>query len=163
MKGGRDESRYNYYRERLDAHYHLQSFLRRFRCRGCSHGKGHRQIYRIRSSGRPCQEPGWAGVVVAALADRRQLDILRVIDVDGQRIFRNFDLKALSRPVCHKRSAPLLQRPHDRKHAYFKQGAGTPNICPSPCPQKANPPGSSRSFSFLRHLVQVPIHSVESA
>lgn len=43
------------------------------------------------------------------LADRRQLDILRVIDVDGQRIFRNFDLKALSRPVCHEERAVITK------------------------------------------------------
>jgi hypothetical protein len=43
------------------------------------------------------------------LADRRQSDVLRIIDVDGQRIFRNFDLNALTRPVCHEETA-VIQR-----------------------------------------------------
>jgi hypothetical protein len=43
------------------------------------------------------------------LADRHQSDILRIVDVDGQRIFKNFDLKALSRPICHEEPA-VFQR-----------------------------------------------------
>ena len=37
-----------------------------------------------------------------ALADRQQTDILRVVDVDGQRIFTNFPLRTFNRPVCHE-------------------------------------------------------------
>jgi len=36
------------------------------------------------------------------MADLKQSDILRIVDVDGQRIFRNFDLKALGGPVFHE-------------------------------------------------------------
>jgi hypothetical protein len=41
------------------------------------------------------------------LADRRQSDILRIVDVDGQRIFRNFDLGTLSRPTFHEEPAAI--------------------------------------------------------
>jgi len=44
------------------------------------------------------------------LTDRSQSDILRIVDVDGQRIFRNFDLKALSRPVCHEGPDVVMMR-----------------------------------------------------
>lgn len=36
-----------------------------------------------------------------AMSDRKQLDLLRIVDVDGQRIFKNFDLAGLSGPVLH--------------------------------------------------------------
>ena len=36
------------------------------------------------------------------MADLKQSDILRIVDVDGQRIFRNFDLEALSGPIFHE-------------------------------------------------------------
>lgn len=36
------------------------------------------------------------------MADRKQTDLLRIVDVDGQRIFRNFDLKSLSGPILHE-------------------------------------------------------------
>ena len=36
------------------------------------------------------------------MADMRQSDILRIVDVDGQRIFKNFDLGSLSGPVLHE-------------------------------------------------------------
>lgn len=39
------------------------------------------------------------------LADRKQSDVCRVIDVDGARIFRNFPLSAMGRPVCHEDAA----------------------------------------------------------
>jgi hypothetical protein len=35
------------------------------------------------------------------LADRKQSDACRVVDVDGSRIFRNFQLDVFSRPICH--------------------------------------------------------------
>jgi hypothetical protein len=38
---------------------------------------------------------------VITMADRKQFDLLRIVDVDGQRIFMNFDLAALSGPVLH--------------------------------------------------------------
>lgn len=44
-----------------------------------------------------------------AMADRLQSDILRIVDVDGQRIFRNFDLKTFSSPTCHEEPA-VMQR-----------------------------------------------------
>jgi hypothetical protein len=34
------------------------------------------------------------------LNDRKQSDVLRVVDVDGQRVFKNFPLTSFSRPVC---------------------------------------------------------------
>jgi hypothetical protein len=40
--------------------------------------------------------------------DRTQSDILRVVDVDGQRIFKNFPLKTFGRPVC--RDEMLIHR-----------------------------------------------------
>ncbi len=40
------------------------------------------------------------------LADRKQSDICRVVDVDGARIFRNFPLMAMGRPVCHEPAMP---------------------------------------------------------
>ncbi|MDR3570296.1 MAG: hypothetical protein P4L43_19915 [Syntrophobacteraceae bacterium] len=40
---------------------------------------------------------------VVTMADMKQIDILRIVDVDGQRIFRNFDLGGLSGPVLHDR------------------------------------------------------------
>ncbi len=36
------------------------------------------------------------------VADRKQSDVLRILDVDGQRIFRNFDLQVLSGPIFHQ-------------------------------------------------------------
>ncbi len=45
---------------------------------------------------------------VVALADRQQKDILRVVDVDGQRIFNNFPLQSFNRPVCHEE--PILRK-----------------------------------------------------
>jgi len=36
------------------------------------------------------------------MADLKQSNILRIIDVDGQRIFRNFDLGALGGPIFHE-------------------------------------------------------------
>ncbi len=41
------------------------------------------------------------------LADRTQKDVLRVVDVDGQRIFRNFDLMDMSGPICHQETISL--------------------------------------------------------
>ena len=37
------------------------------------------------------------------MADMKQFDILRIVDVDGQRIFRNFDLERLGNPVLYDR------------------------------------------------------------
>jgi len=37
-----------------------------------------------------------------AMADLKQSDILRIVDVDGQRIFRNLDLEALGGPIFHE-------------------------------------------------------------
>ncbi len=37
-----------------------------------------------------------------AMTDRLQSDALRIVDVDGDRIFRNFDMKSLSTPICHE-------------------------------------------------------------
>jgi hypothetical protein len=34
------------------------------------------------------------------MSDRKQADILRVVDVDGQRVFKNFPLTVFGRPVC---------------------------------------------------------------
>jgi hypothetical protein len=42
------------------------------------------------------------------LSDRQQTDILRVVDVDGKRIFNNFPLQILSRPLCHEE--PILRK-----------------------------------------------------
>ncbi len=39
------------------------------------------------------------------MADRKQTDLLRVIDVDGQRIFRNFPLNAFGSPLYHEEPA----------------------------------------------------------
>ncbi len=36
-----------------------------------------------------------------AMADRKQSDILRVVDVDGQRIFTNLPLEAFGQPISH--------------------------------------------------------------
>ncbi len=36
------------------------------------------------------------------MADRKQTDLLRVIDVDGQRIFKNFPLSVFGPPFCHE-------------------------------------------------------------
>ncbi len=41
------------------------------------------------------------------LADRTQRDVIRVVDVDGQRIFRNFDLTSLSAPIFHDEAIPM--------------------------------------------------------
>ncbi len=35
------------------------------------------------------------------LADRKQSDACRVVDVDGSRIFRNFQLDIFSQPISH--------------------------------------------------------------
>ncbi len=40
------------------------------------------------------------------LADRKQSDVCRVIDVDGARIFRNFPLTVMGRPICHEAAIP---------------------------------------------------------
>jgi cell division protein FtsI/penicillin-binding protein 2 len=42
-----------------------------------------------------------------AMADLKQSDVLRIVDVDGQRIFKNFDLRALNGPIFHEE---LLQK-----------------------------------------------------
>jgi len=42
-----------------------------------------------------------------AIADLKQSDILRIVDVDGQRIFRNFDLRSLNGPICHEEPSIL--------------------------------------------------------
>ncbi len=39
------------------------------------------------------------------MADRKQSDVLRIVDVDGQRIFRNFDLRSLGRPIFYEEPA----------------------------------------------------------
>ncbi len=44
---------------------------------------------------------------LVTMADRKQSDLLRIVDVDGQRIFRNFDLGALSGPILHEEPAEL--------------------------------------------------------
>ena len=44
-----------------------------------------------------------------SMSDRKQSDVLRIVDVDGQRIFRNFDLRALSGPIMHEEPA-ILQK-----------------------------------------------------
>ncbi len=36
-----------------------------------------------------------------AMADRKQSDIIRVVDVDGQRIFKNFSLEAFGQAIVH--------------------------------------------------------------
>jgi hypothetical protein len=41
------------------------------------------------------------------MADRKQSDVLRIIDVDGQRIFRNFDLKSLGSPIFYEEPAAV--------------------------------------------------------
>ncbi|MGC9196623.1 MAG: hypothetical protein ACP5IL_14400 [Syntrophobacteraceae bacterium] len=41
------------------------------------------------------------------MADRKQSDVLRIVDVDGQRVFRNFDLRSLSGPVLHEGLEPI--------------------------------------------------------
>ena len=41
------------------------------------------------------------------LADRTQKDVIRVVDVDGQRIFRNFDLTSLGTPIFHDEEIPM--------------------------------------------------------
>ncbi len=43
------------------------------------------------------------------LRDRKQSDILRVVDVDGSRVFRNFSLNAFGQLVCHEFPG-LIQR-----------------------------------------------------
>ena len=45
----------------------------------------------------------------STMGDMKQLDMLRVVDVDGQRIFRKFDLANLSGPVLHD-EAPVIRR-----------------------------------------------------
>jgi hypothetical protein len=44
-----------------------------------------------------------------ALSDRLQSDVLRIVDIEGHRIFRNFDLGTLSLPICHEEPA-VMQR-----------------------------------------------------
>ncbi|SPF32885.1 conserved hypothetical protein [Syntrophobacter sp. SbD1] len=39
---------------------------------------------------------------LVTMADRKQSDILRIVDVDGQRIFTNFDLYVLTGPIFHQ-------------------------------------------------------------
>jgi hypothetical protein len=39
---------------------------------------------------------------LVTMADRKQSDILRIVDVDGQRIFTNFDLYVLKGPIFHQ-------------------------------------------------------------
>ncbi|MFZ0929608.1 MAG: hypothetical protein WAN11_13470 [Syntrophobacteraceae bacterium] len=41
------------------------------------------------------------------MTDRKQADVLRIVDVDGQRIFRNFDLGAMSGPILHEEPTVL--------------------------------------------------------
>lgn len=36
------------------------------------------------------------------MSDLKQSDVLRIVDVDGQRIFRNFDLETLRGPIFHQ-------------------------------------------------------------
>ncbi|MFZ0932326.1 MAG: hypothetical protein WAN11_27250 [Syntrophobacteraceae bacterium] len=36
------------------------------------------------------------------MADRKQTDLLRVVDVDGQRIFKNFPLSVFGPPLCYE-------------------------------------------------------------
>jgi len=43
------------------------------------------------------------------MADRKQSDLLRVVDVDGQRIFRNFDLKSLGNAIFYEEPAAVLR------------------------------------------------------
>jgi hypothetical protein len=43
------------------------------------------------------------------MADRKQSDILRIVDVDGQQIFRNFDLKSLGSPIFYEEPAAVLR------------------------------------------------------
>ena len=43
------------------------------------------------------------------MADRRQTDLLRVVDVNGQRIFRNFPLSAFGPSQCHDEPAIELK------------------------------------------------------
>ncbi len=45
----------------------------------------------------------------ATLGDMKQYDVLRVVDIDGQRIFRKFDLESLSGLVLHD-EAPVIRR-----------------------------------------------------
>jgi hypothetical protein len=41
------------------------------------------------------------------IADRKQSDVLRIVDVDGQRVFMNFDLESLSGPILHEGHEPV--------------------------------------------------------
>lgn len=41
------------------------------------------------------------------MADMKQSDVLRIVDVDGQRIFRNLDLGSLSGPFFHEGAEPM--------------------------------------------------------
>jgi hypothetical protein len=41
------------------------------------------------------------------MADRKQSDVLRIVDVDGQRVFMNFDLESLSGPILHEGHEPV--------------------------------------------------------
>ena len=41
------------------------------------------------------------------MADMKQTDVLRIVDVDGQRIFRNLDLGSLSGPFFHEGAQPI--------------------------------------------------------
>lgn len=43
------------------------------------------------------------------MSDRRQSDVLRIVDVDGQRIFRNFNLKSLGSPISYEEPAAVLR------------------------------------------------------
>lgn len=38
---------------------------------------------------------------IVTMGDRKQFDELRIVDVDGQRIFMNFDLASLNGPILH--------------------------------------------------------------
>lgn len=40
-----------------------------------------------------------------AMADRRESDALRVVDVDGQRIFTNLPLDSFGQPLMHEKPA----------------------------------------------------------
>ena len=55
------------------------------------------------------------------MADRKQTDLLRVIDVDGQRIFRNFPLNAFGSPLYHEEPAT------ERKVGLAREFAGSPH------------------------------------
>ena len=43
------------------------------------------------------------------VSDRKQTDVLRIVDVDGQRIFRNFDLKSLGSPIFYEEPVAVLK------------------------------------------------------